>query len=258
MDNSVYHYTSLDAFTKIIKGEKLWFTHIDCLNDTSEYSHYDIVLEKAIDEVKKETIINTNELENRLDIIHKFKKLFHPDIYTFSFSNNGNSIPMWNYYSEVSGISLGFNKILLTKMMSEYYIRKAIAFSGNDIIYDEDKQIVMFKENIYKTINESKNLEFDFHIIKKDCFKYEDEYRFALLSKNKESDINIIATKTDLKKICIVELPEGWKKTITEIYISPYNKSENLKQKIIEFLEFNKIKIDHERIIKSELPVRQK
>lgn len=137
--NTVYHYTSPSGLLGIVgneensKNAKLWFTRWDSLNDKNE--RYDIqeVL-KEYKELKGDSIPKEfqDAIQELIDTdVTKWE--LHPilwrnntngissmnlsapdpyDIYICSFSEDGDSLPMWNYYSKSShyeGYALGID-----------------------------------------------------------------------------------------------------------------------------------------------------
>ena len=87
--NTVFHYTNLEAFKKIIVNKELWFTRIDCLNDYSEYNYYEKILikarkqfiqEKSYKLESTEKLISTHMDKLFVDIRKKYYKK------TFAFS----------------------------------------------------------------------------------------------------------------------------------------------------------------------------
>lgn len=138
-DNTVYHYTSPSGLLGIVdngedsKNAKLWFTRWDSLNDKNE--RYDIqeVL-KEYKELKGNDICKEfrDAIQELIDTdVTKWE--LHPilwrnntngissmnlsapdpdDIYICSFSEDKDSLPMWNYYSKSShyeGYALGID-----------------------------------------------------------------------------------------------------------------------------------------------------
>jgi hypothetical protein len=105
MGNKTYHYTSIEVFKKIVEFKKLRFTRMNSLNDKSEYKYGLQLLKNKIIEFE-----NDNNVTNRLDtnILDKF--MFPDDLYSISFTENGDNLAFWNsyYVDKINPISIGF------------------------------------------------------------------------------------------------------------------------------------------------------
>lgn len=80
MEDKLFHYTTMEALTKIIQKEKVCFlaTHYKYLNDPSEYQW-------GLEQIKsKHTDFNTNET----------------DLFILSLSKQRDFLPMWNMYAQ--------------------------------------------------------------------------------------------------------------------------------------------------------------
>ncbi len=135
-ENTVYHYTSLETFVKIINdatNESLKFraTHIDFLNDFTEHTiaasllkekliEYDNSLDKN-DKKDFQTKLNDNRMS-----FFKYEEIDDLYPYIISFSECWDSLPMWNTYGNKSkGIAIGFNKEKLSQI-EEYKFEKCV------------------------------------------------------------------------------------------------------------------------------------
>ena len=290
MNNStIFHYTNLDAFKSIIEKGEIWFTRIDCLNDFSEYIYYREILKKSREEfILERGIKHQYDLTfiNRYvdNVLIKIRDDYYKKTFTFSLSNNGDSIPMWNYYSEKSGIAIGFDKMLLFIELGKR-IAQRFTLLQCDIEYNVVKQIDIIKskfdeilktandpelfhdKDISKTVNKAKivlgDMWIDSYIFKEKSFEYENEYRIALFKLGINNDNNniseepqYIVTGHNIKPIIKIKVAENWNDIITNIVISPYNESKNIVENVHDFLNSNNINIEESKIIKSKCPVR--
>lgn len=285
---TIYHYTNLNAFKSIIENGEMWFTRVDCLNDFSEYNYY-----KDIFNIARHEYVLEREIKSTYDLAYlnsfadnrfiKSRDAHYKKTFTFSLSNIGDSIPMWNYYSDKSGIAIGFNKelllIALRKKLNEYY-----AITQWDIVYNLSEQKDTIKsqfdniieiandpellkdEDITKTTNKvdsvMSNMWGESHMFKENSFEYENEFRITLCKfKSHKIDeefdkTHYIVTGHNIKPVIKIKIAENWSDILTDIIISPLNQSNNIIENIHDFLSVNNANIDTNRIIKSKCPIR--
>lgn len=100
-DETIYHYTNLDAAIKIIEKKKLWASHFNYLNDEQEITHTYNLIEKAI----------TDLGEGYLDPDYqKLLSTFKSDVFLCCFSSDGDDLSQWRGYGDdANGISIGFS-----------------------------------------------------------------------------------------------------------------------------------------------------
>lgn len=181
-DNTVYHYTSPSGLLGIVgneensKNAKLWFTRWDSLNDKNE--RYDIqeVL-KEYKELKGDSIPKEfqDAIQELIDTdVTKWE--LHPifwrnntngissmnlsapdpyDIYICSFSEDGDSLPMWNYYSKSShyeGYALEINferwKEHVEKLIGYALDIRRVIYRKEDKIAKLDAIVLECKKNL--------------------------------------------------------------------------------------------------------------
>jgi len=105
----LYHYTDQKGLLGIIKTKEIWASHHQCLNDTQEFLHAKSVIRDEI--VKRCGSANP---ESRVSLEAMRAALDGPgmeevNLYVASFSEDGDSLPQWRAYGQVSGFALGFN-----------------------------------------------------------------------------------------------------------------------------------------------------
>lgn len=128
-----YHYTSGDGLLSILESDSLHCSHNRFLNDPTEMKYFEEVLELVFaknPQVKHvyDVLENTSYRETAL---HPF------DIFIASFSKNGDSLSMWNYYAKGNGYNLemDIDSIIELNQKAGLIIQKV------DMIYDSDLQI---------------------------------------------------------------------------------------------------------------------
>jgi hypothetical protein len=111
-ETPLFHYTSFEGLSGILKTKQFWLTDHKYLNDPSEIEHG----KKIILEYIKKNIPNNSNLGEYfkkiiIDIIDNGYKTF-----ITSFCQEGDYLPAWRYYGgDGAGFSIGFKK--------EYFFR---------------------------------------------------------------------------------------------------------------------------------------
>ena len=157
----LFHYTSFDAFQKIIASRKIWATDIHYLNDASEFMY---TLELAREVMKSRSAITTyaelmvdkssdldrNVAELMINSIHMTEAIKR-DMYSYVFSltEERSLLSQWRAYCSKGGVSVGFNSQKLLDILNKHNL------SIFKCEYCRDRQI----ELINSRINEMKDLE---------------------------------------------------------------------------------------------------
>jgi hypothetical protein len=110
----VYHYTSLDAMTKIIETGTLWCTAISYLNDFSEREIVRSAVRVQLEILQKGGAL----IDPALSLIDdpytqagSRLSSFANETFVASFSSNNDSLTHWrSYCPQHSGVSIGFKK----------------------------------------------------------------------------------------------------------------------------------------------------
>jgi Protein of unknown function (DUF2971) len=114
-DGSLYHYTSLEAFTGIIQTATLWASHIKYLNDTSE--------QMMLAELVQDQVIET--LSRRPNAIPgQWKNFFSKaeDVFVVCFSEDkGDRLSQWRAYGGSCAVCLKFNKEEIIRYFDRLY-----------------------------------------------------------------------------------------------------------------------------------------
>lgn len=206
---TIYHYTSPEGLKGIFDTKTLFATDMYFLNDASEGMYVINLIRENINELCKgdSELIEYVEMELKLVEQGKWEELIHN--YIISFSCNGDSLEMWNYYTKgnsIQGYNIGFN---VEKLSDSIHIEisdnngnpiernefKHLKLYQGHVIYDKETQISLITAifeafySLYKEINEENMLYFVAHYMvakavnygqffKSKEFAIEDEYRF--------------------------------------------------------------------------------
>jgi hypothetical protein len=128
----VYHYTSIEAFLKIIESNTLWFSHMSFQNDPLEV---DFGVKVLLDILSKTQNHFTHDLEPLIEIIAKMHDRYEKSttdrtgkiLFMFSLSAAGDTLPQWIQYGDNgNGVCVEFDRRHLSenvdKIMREYAI----------------------------------------------------------------------------------------------------------------------------------------
>lgn len=302
-DNTVYHYTSPSGLLGIVdngedsKNAKLWFTRWDSLNDKNE--RYDIqeVLkeykELKGDDIREEfqdaiqelidTEVDEWELSAEPVTIDANERIVSEmdskNVYICSFSTDGDSLPMWNYYSKSSryeGYALGIDFVKWENIENSY----GYMLNKYQIIYQEEDKRKKLDEILLKC---EQSLEFfkkrrdpedvkpeDIERVKRDlslsiaelqfCFKdehfsHEKEVR-VILRIPKDKDIsNGLPTKYRTGNGYIIPYVEASvpKEAITSVTVGPLLEKELAEKNVKEMMESRGCSC---KVHTSEVPIR--
>ena len=168
---TIYHFTSIDSFFKIISSGRIFISNLKNSNDPSEGKYQ---LEAMRNELRK---------YNRNFSLFYQNTMHNDDLsmYCLSFSSYLNNIHNWMEYGQYGeGIAIGFDyKKLLNKLK-----RENLSFlEVQKVVYSKQK----LKKIIEEVIVDDKNDEVDLGLIQKllmiyvafkhDAYSIEKEYR---------------------------------------------------------------------------------
>ncbi|HAH36819.1 MAG TPA: hypothetical protein DEQ87_13705 [Algoriphagus sp.] len=136
-----YHYTSGQGLFGILNSQELRCTNLRFMNDPSEEFYFDQlmkqILEKKGDKFKSvHDVLFSESYRNAV--------LSPTERHVVSFSKNGDSLSMWNYYSKGNGYNLeiDLNKVIELNTTYDLYVVKV------EINYDENQQIELLEKLI--------------------------------------------------------------------------------------------------------------
>ncbi|CAN5792722.1 DUF2971 domain-containing protein [soil metagenome] len=158
-ENFLYHYTSARGLKGILESKKIWATNIKYLNDEKEFL---LVYEYAAEEAERRHKSVEDELSKAfygffLELIGSPKGWSarniwvigydrRSEIFTGSFSENGDVLSQWRGYCPNGGYSIGFNAEDLFSVIEQEKPR----FKLQPCIYDEKVQRTII-ENLFDT-----------------------------------------------------------------------------------------------------------
>ena len=144
--SSLFHYTSPAGLLGIISNNSIWFTHYKFLNDKSEKSYCFDLFRQCIENEKHNLkksfyniLVNQLIVDRNLnyEIFHKEAE-YNNDYYIASFSLNGNSLSMWNYYTKTND-KTGYNIKFNGQALVESFKNKS--FKHYKVNYNKEKQV---------------------------------------------------------------------------------------------------------------------
>ncbi|WP_053956652.1 DUF2971 domain-containing protein [Inediibacterium massiliense] len=269
--SSVFHFTSVPALYSMIKTHSLRLTNSMYLNDRNEFADF---LHSMCDTVRN--LIDTEKDEqtknNYKILLEEYKKAlekneqkrtdyyYHASYFIFSASEYDNSIPMWNYYSQNSGICIEFDLNLLRNFF-EYCIKDCgeSIFIDYKCIYEKQEKHNILKTYIIERINEiqpqfwKSALKYSY-AFKDKIFKYERETRFVIRLDKKyfEEQCDFDKEEKQITKRLslgfynandtirpVIKLRGNKQLPIKRIIISPFNETETLYSGLKRFLDFH-------------------
>ena len=270
---SFFHYTSGEGLNGILKNKKIWFSHTKFLNDEQERRYTYKIL---IDEINKMPKSDFNESlikyydENSDAKNNVNTNYFEHEYYLACFSNNKDSLSLWNYYTKNEN-SVGFN-IEFDKDALISALNLSPMDVHGQVIYEEKEQRKLIKNILIKYNEEFKKIDknnisaianicvdisllisFYSLFFKHPAFKHEEEYRIAI-GKNKIYNNHKCLFRA-YKNLFIPyferEFPSSSIKSIT---ISPTQKQKITKESLN--LMLNEMNYNGVKIINSDIPLR--
>lgn len=206
-ENMLYHYTGLHSLMGMLETNNLWMSKGNFLNDSSELVYFSAVLEGVIEKMKDRKESGPGEFFSQQLAASMEYFLQEVDengfeVYIFSLSNTQDSLALWYNYAGGDGYNLGFSaKTLLDKVSG---LQGGADMLHGLVEYDRKRQEVILWDLLmdafkltagYKKEDVKKVLPDHFFSIITICaiffkdptFQSEEEYRIALLNRNKNS-----------------------------------------------------------------------
>ncbi|WP_226003059.1 DUF2971 domain-containing protein [Paenibacillus sp. BJ-4] len=274
MENLIFHYTGAEALKSIILNQSFWITKSDYLNDSTEQSVIKQLLQTFFKEQAKMSKEVQKYISEQLD-----KYLNDYNHYILSFSQSDDSLPLWNYYSQNEGYSIGIDKSEFISQLETYFrdqdqsSRVVITSVGYVQEFDDNKAIndlllpfIHFtKEDL---VNKSEKLD----ELALDLAKLSFSIKHSAYSSEKEERIVIICTKDseitkreefrvlrgsfipyivfNKEKIPSLLIP------IKKVMLSPYHTLDVTKKSVLYLLSKKYEEFIGTEISKSEIPSR--
>ena len=295
----LYHYTSPEGLIGILNKENLVlrFSRFDCLNDMSEGILAYKQFSEVIVELRDENLIS-NQLyelaaqikpnEGDFYIIKALKadksytdtdkdegRLFwlNEDKYLCCFSEESDSLPMWNYYTKgnsARGYNIGISK---SSLLRRDYIHKANELRIVKILYKQDAQKELIRKMMIEIQSKfsilSNQLVTDLmfealnewrFLFKSECFAHEKEVRAILTVPTlppEEVDV-VDAFKVGFRSNCGYVIPfielKFRKRSVQVITVGPqldYSSAINGLKALLSVWKYERVDI-----VKTEIPTR--
>ncbi len=106
--NILYHYTSIEAFKKIIESRKIHATRYDQMNDESEIR---IGVERLLEAVRRHG--TDDSFRDYKDFLISGIEAYKKDtleVYVLSLSGAADSLDQWRAYARSGGVAIGFDR----------------------------------------------------------------------------------------------------------------------------------------------------
>ena len=275
---TLFHYTSIDTLEKILTesfGREyiiLRGTHFEYLNDTKEVKFaIDIMQEIAKEFEDQGKDISKKKLSEHLTSA-RWKRLTNSfgiksDLFITSFSENYDSLPMWNMYgNNGNGIAIGCKKSKIKTENNEFS-------AWGRCYYDKQKvkdSFQMYFPDIYDdiTINNGQirigpelflnDLSFHFGILKHKSFDYEREWRFMKQLNLDRQQIKFHSSSGILKPFIENKFPKSDLKKIVIGLCADKDLSEQSVKMLLQNAGFSTNKKDENfiEVIISQAPYR--
>ena len=146
----LYHYTNAAGLLGILQNESFWVSKSNFLNDFSEISYINTVIEN----ICKDMFTDEHELITGmiLKMVHfkYFGKSMYQKYYILSLTENQDSLALWSTYSNFFGYNIGLEGSDLVQIMSNSQNTTPLGIHGK-VIYDKAIQYQIIKDEINKT-----------------------------------------------------------------------------------------------------------
>lgn len=288
----IFHYTTVDALIGMTSNMSnsnrnltMWATDISCMNDPHErkigIDLLNLYLEEIEDELKIPVECRMSGLKNSSNNDSKLLNkngsdecLEQYNVYITSFSNKGDSLPMWSMYAKNgNGISLGFDlesikrklpmsptvindmfydnmpDIKIKELLKRYYNFTYNYLNGYKTLFEKfycgrniNEVISMYMKELYVLIVSS--------FIKHHSYEYENEVRLCCIDKQPmkfRSSNGFIVPYIDYK------LPID---SLKKIIVGPTLDYERIIKPLISLFRSRGIDITKIEIEKSNIPYR--
>jgi len=106
----LYHYTSIEAFRKIVESQKIRATRYDQMNDASEVK---LGIDNLLEAVKKHETDDSFR-DYLISGIEGYKE-GTLEVYILSLSDAADSLDQWRAYAPNGGVAIGFDRKMVKK-----------------------------------------------------------------------------------------------------------------------------------------------
>lgn len=237
MEDKLFHYTTMEALTKIMQKEKVCFlaTHYKYLNDPSEYQW-------GLEQIKSKCAdFNTDET----------------DLFILSLSKQRDFLPMWSMYAQ-NGNGVMFEVSNLTSLClessflmtdCEYSIENIDLHSKLELYERHKNSSVKFIQNLGQSLEKMLPA-----VIKHPAYKYENEVR--LIFNKLDNEEVFFRERKGILIPCVKRT--FYKSFIKSITLGPMlmEQKEKVKESLQMFLYQNKYENLIDKIYFSSVPYK--
>lgn len=272
----LYHYTSVEGIEGIFQKNKLnlRFSTSKIVNDTTEGKVIVDILKNVALNLKKSGLIACEYYSAIVNHDYKFKQLFSTkegynfgvpkSTFIFCLCEDGDSLPMWNYYSKGDnyyGYNIKFNANVL-KQCAELQCYDAIVRLSK-VIYNNDEKIKILTNFILKYVGNNYeesikiiecNLGMYQFLFKDKCFEYEKEWRLIVHTNTEEKRKHY--QLDEFKNIFTLGSSIQETSCVSGITVGPLNNNKIVKLGLEKYLSDNNYFYLDTNISHSEIPIR--
>ena len=109
----LYHYTDAGGLVGVLNSKCLWFSHLQFMNDSEEWSYGVKMLAKVVEE-----FTDIPHLKGSVDVVSNYNGF--ADHYSFSLSENKDILSQWRGYCPKGGYSFSIDDWHLEQMRTKY------------------------------------------------------------------------------------------------------------------------------------------
>jgi hypothetical protein len=143
-DTDLYHYTESAGFYGILSNKTMWATHIQFLNDSSEFHH---ALKMILNRINQ--AIDENSDGHIVKMLLAIKKLVGnivPNTFIISFSENRDVLSQWRGYCPNGGYNIAFSPKAWDRLLEKN------SYSIVKCQYEEDDQLILVNSLVESAI----------------------------------------------------------------------------------------------------------
>lgn len=219
MDETIYHYCSLQTFNSIVSGKNLRLSNAFKTNDSFE-------LKWIFQLIKEEKLLSQTFL-SKLEAIYDYSlsNYFRPHM--VCFSGSGDLLSQWRAYGNWgAGVSIGFNKI--------YFKKSELAFSNKEfkifkVIYSIKSQLIEIKK-VLNNLESEKEID---NLLESDL-KFAKNSLLLFLVANKFYELGIKFKNPTFSEEKEIRIVHGYPGVAAEPDMFKYNFTEN---NLVSFVE---------------------
>jgi hypothetical protein len=131
----LYHYTESAGFYGILSNKTIWATHIQFLNDSSEFHH---ALKMILDRINQAIQNNRDaHIHKMLLAVKELVENIIPNTFIISFSENRDVLSQWRGYCPNGGYNIAFSPNAWESLLEQN------SYSIVKCQYEENNQLVL-------------------------------------------------------------------------------------------------------------------